>query len=236
MVIAMFLAHLVGDYVLQWDALAQWKSRELKGVIAHCVIILIVTALFALPFDPTWWSGILFISATHFAIDASQLFARRHIDLPIPPLLRFIADQFMHALFIVMALVWGGYLTWGNLWGGIVESAREAPMLTAMLGYAFVTMPAWVLLKFAVYGLVKGQPPDFPAGPNKYIGITERLIITTLVLSGQVLLVPLVALPRLILEWPKVVDGGGDSVYVAELVSSVGLAAAVGWGISALPF
>lgn len=231
----MFLAHLVGDYVLQWDALADWKSRELKGVIAHCIIILVVTALFALPFDPTWWSGILFISLTHFLIDASQLFARRHVDLPIPALVRFIADQTMHALFILLALVWGGFLVWGNLWGGIVASVQAAPMLTALLGYAFVTMPAWVLLKFAVYGLVKGQPPNFPAGPNKYVGITERLIITTLVLTGQVLLVPLVALPRLLMEWPKVVNGGGDSVYVAELVSSVALAVAVGLGINMLP-
>jgi hypothetical protein len=28
MVIGMFLAHLVGDYILQWDGLARWKSRE----------------------------------------------------------------------------------------------------------------------------------------------------------------------------------------------------------------
>ena len=35
MVIAMFLAHLVGDYVLQWDELAAWKAREMKGVIVH---------------------------------------------------------------------------------------------------------------------------------------------------------------------------------------------------------
>lgn len=230
----MFLAHLVGDYVLQWDALAQWKSRELKGVIAHCVIVLIVTALFALPFDPTWWSGILFISVTHFAIDASQLFARRHIELPIPPLLRFIADQIMHTLFILIALVWGGYLTWGNLWGGIAGSIYEAPMLTALLGYAFVTMPAWVLLKFVVYGLVKGQPPDFPAGPNKYVGITERLIITTLVLSGQLLLVPLVALPRLLVETPQVAHTSRALVYVAELLASVALAVGVGLALRQL--
>ncbi len=101
-------------------------------------------------------------------------------------------------------------------------------MLTALLGYAFITMPTWVLLKFLVYGLVKGEPPDFPAGPNKFVGIVERLLITTLVLFGQVLLVPLVALPRLVMEWPRVVRGGGDTVYVAELISSMVLAVAVG--------
>jgi len=95
-------------------------------------------------------------------------------------------------------------------------------------------MPTWVLLKFLVYGLMKGQPPDFPAGPNKYVGIAERVLIATLVAFGQVLLVPLVALPRLVMEWPRVVRGGGDTVYLAELISSMVLAVAVGLGLAAL--
>lgn len=228
----MFLAHLVGDYVLQWDALAQWKSRELTGVVAHSIILSIVTALFALPFEPTWWSGILFISAAHFLIDLAQYLIKPRI----PPLLRFIIDQTLHILSILIALIAGGYLARGEVLAGIAAAARETPFLTALLGYAFITMPAWVLLKFVVYGLVKRQPPDFPAGPNKFVGITERVIITTLVMFGQVLLVPLVALPRLIVEWPRVVRGGGDTIYLAELVSSVVLAVAVGLGLHALAF
>ena len=55
MIIAMFLAHLVGDYILQWDSLALWKSRELKGVLAHGLVVTFVTFLFILPFEPTWW-------------------------------------------------------------------------------------------------------------------------------------------------------------------------------------
>jgi hypothetical protein len=232
MVIAMFLAHLVGDYVLQWDALAEWKSRELNGVIVHSLILFIVTALFALPFHPYWWGGVLLIGLTHFAVDGMWYALKPAIS----PLLRFIIDQTLHVGFIILALVLGGYLAWGNVWGGIVASARATPLLTGLTGYAFITMPAWVLLKFVVYALVKGQPPNFPAGPNKFVGITERVIITTLVLFGQFLLVPLVALPRLIVEWPRVVDGGGDRVYVTELIASVLLAVGVGLGLSALNF
>lgn len=230
MVIAMFLAHLVGDYVLQWDALAQWKSRELKGVIAHSIVLFAVTALFAAPFGADWWWGVLLISVSHFLVDAVQFLFRP----PIPPLLRFIIDQALHLFFILAALVAGGYLVWGEMWAGIVAGAHQTPLLTALLGYAFITMPTWVLLKFVVYGLLKGQPPNFPAGPNKYVGITERVLITTLVLFGQVLLVPLVALPRLVMEWPRVVRGGGDVVYLAELVSSVVLAVVVGLALSTL--
>ena len=123
---------------------------------------------------------------------------------------------------------------WGEMWAGVAASARQTPLLTALLGYAFITMPTWVLLKFVVYGLMKGQAPDFPAGPNKYVGITERVLIATLVAFGQVLLVPLVALPRLVMEWPRVVRGGGDAVYLAELISSMVLAVAVGLGLAAL--
>lgn len=232
MVIAMFLAHLVGDYVLQWDALAQWKSRELKGVIVHSIVLFAITALFALPIAPGWWAGVLLISISHFLVDAAQFVLRP----TIPPLLRFAIDQLLHILFILIALVGGGFLSWDSLWPGIVASARATPILTTLLGYAFITMPTWVLLKFVVYGLMKGEPPNFPAGPNKFVGIAERVLITTLVIFGQVLLVPLVALPRLVVEWPRVLRGGGDAVYLAELISSIVLAVAVGLGLSTLTF
>jgi hypothetical protein len=232
MVIAMFLAHLVGDYVLQWDSLAEWKAREFRGVVIHSLILAIVTALFALPFDPTWWIGILLISLSHFLVDGVQFFFRPRIN----PLLRFFLDQSAHFFFIILALVLGGYLAWDNIWGGIVTSAFESPLLTAATGYAFITMPAWVLLKFLAYGLAKGQAPNFPAGPNKFVGIAERLIIATLVMFGQFLLVPLVALPRLIVEWPEVTNKGGDNVYMIELVSSIILAVSVGLGLSLLQF
>jgi hypothetical protein len=230
MVIAMFLAHLVGDYVFQWDGLAQWKAREWRGVVVHSLILFAITALFAVPYAPYWWGGVIFIGFFHFVIDAAQYF----IKPTIQPLLRFLIDQILHILTILIALLAGGYLEWGNIWGGIMVSAHATPLLTALLGYAFITMPTWVLLKFVVYALVKGQPPNFPAGPNKFVGITERLIITTLVLFGQALLVPLVALPRLIMDWPKVVSGGADTVYIVELLSSVGLAVVVGVGLNAL--
>lgn len=97
-------------------------------------------------------------------------------------------------------------------------------------------MPAWVLLKYIVYGLVKRQPPNFPAGPNKYVGIVERVIITTLVLFGQAFLVPVVALPRMVMEWPRVSRSEGDRIYMIELISSAFLAVGVGLTLSLLLF
>lgn len=232
MIIAMFLAHLMGDYVLQWDSLAQWKAREFQGVVVHSLILAATTAIFAMPFGPGNWIVVLIISLSHFLIDAAQFFHKPKLS----PLLRFSLDQAAHLIFIILALVAGGYLQWGAIVSGIIAGAEATPLLTAILGYAFVTMPAWVLLKYIVYGLVKRQPPNFPAGPNKYVGIVERVIITTLVLFGQAFLVPVVALPRMVIEWPRVSRSEGDRIYMIELISSAFLAVGVGLTLSLLLF
>lgn len=225
MTIALFLAHLVGDYILQWDALALAKSRSFKGVLGHCLIVALVTLAFAMPFsNPIWWEGVLTISLAHFVIDAGQLW----IKPPIPPLVRYISDQVLHFLVIIMALAWGGFLDL-FLWVDQVSAVfDDKTMLLYLLGYAFVTMPAWVLIKFLAYGLVTGTAPNFPAGTNKYVGIIERLLITTFAVLGQFLLIPLVTLPRLVLEWPQVTAEEGTAVYIVELLASIAVAVAIG--------
>lgn len=224
MVLAMILAHLVGDYVLQWDNLAAWKSRELKGVLAHCAVVTVVTILFALPFNPYWWQGVLFISAAHLFIDAIQLY----IKPPIPALARFLLDQLAHALVIGAALAAGGYLPVTAVSSGFAAISHSEQVMVFLLGYAFVTMPAWVLVKFTAYGLVQGTAPEFPGRTNKYVEILERILITTFVLLGQYLLVPLVIVPRLFSEWPDVQTRGNKTLYLVELLSSITLAVFIG--------
>lgn len=229
MTIAMFLAHLVGDYILQWDALALAKSRTFKGVLGHCVIVALVTLTFALPFnEPIWWEGILVISLAHFIIDAAQLWLKP----AIAPLARYMLDQALHFLVIVAALAWGGFLDMFSWMGQFSAVFHDKTMLLYLLAYAFVTMPAWVLIKFLAYGLVMGTAPNFPEGTNKYVGIIERLLITTFAALGQFLLIPLVALPRLALDWPKVAGEERTTVYLVELLASIALAVAIGLALS----
>jgi hypothetical protein len=223
MIIAMFLAHLVGDYILQWNSLAAWKSREMKGVIVHCLVVFAVTWLFILPFDANWWPWVVFISIMHFLIDAVQL----RFKLPIPELARFALDQLAHFMVITVALAGGGYLDLGTLLQSSQAVLQSDLLLIYLLGYAFVTMPAWVLVKFTAYGLVQGSAPQF-GDSSKYLGIMERLLMTTFVALGQYLLVPIVILPRLLMEWPQVANDERAPVYLAELLTSVILAVTVG--------
>ena len=229
MIISMLLAHLVGDYILQWNKLAYWKSRALKGVVVHCSIVLGVTWLFAFPFDPTWWDGVLFIGGLHFLIDASQLLLKPRMA----PIVRFALDQAAHFLVIFMVLAWGGFLDLSNVTVQLTAVFHDDRLLLYLLGYAFVTMPAWVIIKFLAYGLVQGDAPDF-GGNSKYLGIAERVLMTTFVAMGQFLLVPLVAAPRLFMEWREISANEQTAVYLAELLVSVMLAVLIGLALSTL--
>jgi hypothetical protein len=229
MIIAMLLAHLFGDYVLQWNSLAAWKSREAKGAVVHGLIVLAVTWLFALPFEPLW-GGIFFIGLTHLLIDALQAQYKPSVS----PLVRFVADQFLHLSIILLALDRGGYLEITSLTADVQSGLRDERFLAYLLGYAFVTMPAWVLVKFTAYGLIKGGAPNWMEGTNKYIGIMERLLMTTFVALGQFILVPLVTVPRLALDWRKIAGSDQTTVYLAELLASVALAVIIGLGLRGL--
>ena len=231
MVVTMLLAHLVGDYILQWDSLARWKNREMKGVLAHGWIVLLVTWAFSLPFDATWWPWVLLIGLTHTAIDAMPLWLGKRVPLQgigTFALARFLVDQTLHLSIIFIALTASGYVALPSRVTDLAMTMRHQRELAFLLGYAFITMPGWILIEFAVYGLVKGCAPDFSRAADKYIGILERGLITTCVIMGQFVLVPVVSLPRVLFEAPQVRASQQATFYVAELLASVTLAVAIG--------
>jgi hypothetical protein len=221
MILAMILAHLVGDFVLQTDRIAVWKSKTINGVLVHGLIIFAVTAAFAFPFRPFWWTGVIFISVTHMLIDGAQFLLKPRLA----PVLRFFIDQFLHFFSIFIALGFGGYL--GALEQPTPLSETQTVLLYAV-GYAFVTMPTWVLLKFVGYWLVERSAPVFPDKFNKYAGIAERVLVVTFVLTGQFLLVPLLAAPRLILERRRLADNIKRPLYLFETLAGILLAIGVG--------
>ncbi len=234
MVIAMLLAHLVGDYVLQNDKIACWKSHEFKGVLFHGIIILLVTWLFSLPFDAGWWPWALIIGLTHTFVDAIPLWLRKRVPLEGAgafALARFLIDQTVHVSITLTALIASGYLEAMSLTASLYQALRANRLLAFVLGYVFITMPAWVLVEFAVYGLVNGSAPDFSQATNKYVSILERGLITTFVVTGQLAIAPTVALPRLVLEGPQVIGSRRITLYVAELLASVTLAIVTGLGL-----
>lgn len=243
MVISILLSHLFGDYILQWDGLSRWKSQKLSGVLVHGAIVLAVTWLFSLPFDLSWWPWALFIGLTHTFIDGIELPIRKRLaqnNSGVSAMSLFIIDQILHLSIIAFALVFSGFLELPSLSADILAALTNNRTLTYFLGYAFLTMPAWILVEFLVYGLIKGTAPDFSqAVKNKYICILERGLIATFVVLGQFILVPLVAAPRLMVELNQNSvdekqnqnDNQRSRLIIAELLASVTIAIVIGLGL-----
>lgn len=82
---ALFICHLIGDYVLQCDYLAKQKAVSWYHMIAHCT-------LYVSPF--CWLLGgkyIVFLWLSHFIIDVGK--ARYY-------LYNELYDQFLHILML----------------------------------------------------------------------------------------------------------------------------------------
>jgi hypothetical protein len=220
MLAAMILAHLVGDYLLQNDALARWKARELRGVLVHGSIVLLVTLLFALLFDAAWWPWALGIGLAHIAIDAIKL----RLGSSFSALGMFLLDQAAHASTIVVALVLSGKLAPLPA-QALLAGLRDERLLVLVIGYVFATLPAWVLIEFLAAACLR-VAPEF--GGDKYLSSVERGLIATFVLLGQFVLVPLVAAPRLIVEGRGALGGERGQLYLARWTLSVALAVGVG--------
>ena len=236
MAIGMLLAHLLGDYVFQWDRLAYWKSREVKGAVVHGLLVTLVTLGVAMYFNPAWWPWAVFIGITHTAIDATQPLLLRRLAPGLAArsaLPRYLLDQALHLAVIVYALAASGYLGAPAPIGDLLTVLQQNRLLAFLLAYVFLTIPSWILVEFVVYGLLRGSGPDLRAAPNRYVGAVERGLIATFVVLGQFLLVPLAALPRLILEPPQVRQSR-IGLYVAELSASTLLAIGIGLALRSL--
>ena len=239
MIIAMLLAHLMGDYVLQWDALARWKGASVKGAACHGLIVAMVTLLFAVLIDPAWWPWAVLIGAAHIAIDCCWVVFNRRFapSNGLYGLVRLLIDQSLHFAVIAFALFASGYVTLTacpassgiGLPGSIVQEVQTHRVWAIALGYVLISMPTWIFIEFIFYGLIDGSAPDFSrVGKYKYVGSLERGLIATFVATGQFTLVPVVALPRLVLESPQYFGNNRSTLYLAEWLGSLAVAVLIG--------
>jgi len=73
--IRLLLAHFLGDFPLQFNAIYQLKHNGLRGIIPHALIILACCLTLCWPYlnQPIMWCFIIFIAATHLLQDSIKL-------------------------------------------------------------------------------------------------------------------------------------------------------------------
>ena len=115
----------------------------------------------------------------------------------------------------------------------MINEISSNPLMLYLLAYTALAMPAWIVLEFTGYGLINGSPPDFSRATNKYLSSLERWLIATSVITGQFLLIPVIAAPRFLFERQTVAENHESTIYLTKLLGSVGFAIAIGLALRA---
>ncbi len=173
-----FLAHLIGDFLLQpysWVLHKEEHKIKSKYLYSHVLLHFLVTMI--LLWDLSYWKLVLIITVSHYIIDLAKLYANPFFKIKAIP---FFIDQVCHVT-VLFACAY-----YGNLLGPIMYLLERIDwaLVTATV---FVTYPSAIIMGKILEGMADQIELDHQSLPNagKYIGIIERLFVLTFIILGR---------------------------------------------------
>ncbi len=190
LLMALLLAHLAGDFLLQpyrWVAdRERYKHRSrhlLHHVLVHMALTLavLVAASLAVPGTPglpAALAGTLAVGASHWLIDLGKA------HLPAGKLRWFLLDQALHLL--VLGALWLAWIGTAAPLLGLATWLLSPQVLGVAVAYLTVTRP----FSFAIAMVMRRwsheiEDKDTLARAGARIGMLERVLVLTLVLLDQ---------------------------------------------------
>lgn len=175
----LFLAHIIGDFFLQPKKWVKEKEKKkLRSSKLYFHILIHFALLNVLLWDLTLWPIILFITVTHFIIDAIKLvFQKKKTKRKW-----FFFDQALHVASIISAY----FLFLSTEFS--IENYFTDQVILLITCLLFLTIPVSIImktifLKWDITALTEGNESLEDAG--KYIGILERVLVFTFVILNH---------------------------------------------------
>ena len=176
----LLLAHLVGDFLLQSNALCESKERKhQKSAFMYVHALIIALLSWVAIGNYQLWGYAVIIGVTHLMIDIAKSYVKTQT------LVWFVGDQILHifVLLIVTYLIGNGWeqFTW--------IPQKYALILPAFLSAVIIcTKPANIFIKM----ILTRYEIDLPKAKDKelknagaLIGNLERLLSLVLIIAGQ---------------------------------------------------
>lgn len=216
----LILAHIVGDFPLQTDAIYRVKQKSFGGMILHVAVCTIVNIIFLFPFLLSYatWLAILFLALFHFTLDRMKILLT--IFKAKDGLGYFLIDQFIHFLSLFITSVWLQRMYTGSI---ALEQTRIELIiaLTAILAAAFVVPPILFYIQKNVKHFYRLDINfSFPSEHERLPGSIARFFATLgLILGGWYFLFFIAAI---VIPWIAPQNRSRASVYRrSELVVNV---------------
>lgn len=176
--IKLFLAHLIGDFLLQpnrWVVHKEANKAASKYLYFHVLLHFAITMI--LLWDFSYWKIALIIMVSHYGIDLLKLYTTPLFKNKSIP---FFIDQILH----VVVLYCCAYF--GDLYGHTLSLFQQLDwaLVTAVV---FVSFPAAIIMSKIMQKMSDQIKIDHKSLPNagKYIGIIERLFVLVFIILGR---------------------------------------------------
>ena len=176
----LFLAHLVGDFLLQSNALCESKERKHhKSAFMYMHALIIALLSWVAIGNYHLWGYAIIIGVTHLMIDIAKSYVKAQT------LVWFVGDQILH-IFVLLIV---SYFI-GNGWEQFAWIPQNyALILPAFLSAVIIcTKPANIFIKM----ILTRYEIDLPKAKDKelknagaLIGNLERLLSLVLIIAGQ---------------------------------------------------
>lgn len=102
----LLLAHIVGDFPLQTDAIYRTKQKSYAGIMLHVAVCTIVNIIILFQYLTSYatWAAILFLAVFHFTLDRTKIILA--VFKAKDGLKYFFIDQLFHILSLYIASIW----------------------------------------------------------------------------------------------------------------------------------
>ena len=245
-----FIAHLLGDYYLQPESLANKKAEGVKWVLLHCAIYAAVMALSLLALGGAYVIVAAVCAVTHCAIDLVKHYAlasraRKGCLTVKGDRTAFVVDQALHIIIMLVASAFVAYnfdsIVPPYLQKTTVFLVRRFNLdVYAMLSYAAIAL---AVMKPCNVFIKKMLAPEKPAEPDalpevapwrskragQLIGILERLLIVLFLVLRQYGAIAIVFTAKSIARFRQLENREFAEYYLTGTLLSVVTACSAYW-------
>ena len=200
----LILAHLVADFILQFEELYQLKVRSFLGQLSHAVLHGLVSLAFLYPYlnEPVIWAFVAGMVAIHLAQDLIKYSLTK--KAPANTFVYFMADQFCHALVIgAVFLLPVSHEIRGFPHFALLNGLYRTNFWTlALIFFITLTFAGSYILNAFAQSYLKGRSPLYLiSSPEIGHALLERSFIAWILFSStspwMLLLIPCVGVLRL---------------------------------------
>lgn len=179
--LCLLLGHLLGDFPLQTDAVYRLKAANTVGIILHAGVVTVVTILLVIPYGWKAVAGVVVLGVLHGVVDRVKMYWQDRAPRRAHTL--FWVDQGVHvALLLLLAVVLGFPAGGEKAIGWLPAWYWEPAILGIIVAYLVTAFLGAIWLQTAAFAYC--HPGDrrqsiWLTREEKWVGIIERLLITT---------------------------------------------------------